>query len=126
MPENPLALLRQLHELLKVGCWRTCSIDTGLPAHTRMPVAPDQCSLLLGLLQLLVDQLRQKCLEEPRSDDRPRGYSALTQDPKECVQEVNGSNTDTAACCGYRCSGPSCCQHVRPACAQLALTIRRL
>ncbi|KAI3438574.1 hypothetical protein D9Q98_001000 [Chlorella vulgaris] len=53
MPENPLALLRQLHELLK----------------------------------LLVDQLRQKCLEEPRSDDRPRGYSALTQDPKECVQE---------------------------------------
>lgn len=39
-------------------------------------------------VQLLVDQLRQKCLEEPRSDDRPRGFSALTQDPKECVQEV--------------------------------------
>lgn len=53
MPDNPLALLRQLHELLK----------------------------------LLVDQLRQKCLEEPRSDDRPRGFSALTQDPKDFVQE---------------------------------------
>jgi hypothetical protein len=41
-------------------------------------------------VQLLVDQLRQKCLEEPRTDDRPRGYSALTQDPKECIQEVGG------------------------------------
>ncbi|EFN57696.1 hypothetical protein CHLNCDRAFT_57228 [Chlorella variabilis] len=53
MPDNPLGLLRQLHELLK----------------------------------LLVDQLRQKCLEEPRNDDRPRGYSALTQDPRECAHE---------------------------------------
>lgn len=43
----------------------------------------------LLLLQVFVDQLRQKCLEEPRSDDRPRGYSALTQDHKtEWQQEV--------------------------------------
>jgi hypothetical protein len=42
-------------------------------------------------MQVLVDQLRQKCLEEPRSEDRPRAYSALTQDHKtEWQQEVGG------------------------------------
>lgn len=50
-------------------------------------------------VQLLVDQLRQKCLEEPRSDDRPRGFSALTQDPKECVLEVRWY---TLGCCQSR------------------------
>lgn len=39
-------------------------------------------------MQLLVDQLRQKCLEEQRSTDRPAGFSALTQDPKEFTLEV--------------------------------------
>ena len=39
--------------------------------------------------QVLVDQLRQKCLEEARSEEPPRGYSALTQDPKkEWAEEV--------------------------------------
>ena len=118
MPDNPLALLRTLHELLKVracferragarcfvlkpsregrlqvhscmcmrgvgslACARACSIA---PTH-HPPASPPRRP---HALQLLVDQLRQKCLEEPRSDDRPRGFSALTQDPKECVVEV--------------------------------------
>ncbi|KAL4445780.1 hypothetical protein ABPG77_008979 [Micractinium sp. CCAP 211/92] len=60
----------------------------GRPHIYPMPENPlELLRQLHGLLKLLVDQLRQKCLEEPRSDDRPRGFSALTQDPKECVQE---------------------------------------
>ena len=42
-------------------------------------------------MQVLVDQLRQKCLEEPRSSERPSGFSALTQSPKEFVEEVGGA-----------------------------------
>lgn len=49
--------------------------------------------------QVLVDQLRQKCLDEPRSEDRPRGYSALTQDHKtEWQQEVGGAAGFSAFC----------------------------
>lgn len=98
MPENPLELLRQLHGLLKASHSLTAScccvelsfftIDVLIlqPCPSCSPWARVCCPL--SSLQLLVDQLRQKCLEEPRSDDRPRGFSALTQDPKECVQEV--------------------------------------
>jgi inositol-hexakisphosphate/diphosphoinositol-pentakisphosphate 1-kinase len=56
MPQDALATLRTLHDLLKV----------------------------------LVDQLRQKCLEEARGgEDKPKGYSALLQDPKEWRLDPN-------------------------------------
>lgn len=121
MPDNPLALLRQLHELLKVrgGAWVWCSSSGGclralvlgkpwqlllFAAGTaggclswrihlpELPQPPNPTSphppITLAPAQLLVDQLRQKCLQEQRSTDRPTGFSALTQDPKEFTLEV--------------------------------------
>lgn len=134
MPPNPLALLRELHELLKVGWggggavagwgsgqlggstrpalhrwlgrgWGSDGRRGACPAgrqhtartpHTGPPAlrGPSPPSLPPPLLapaaQGLVDHLRQKCLEEPRSSDRPSGYSALVQDAKEFAQEVGG------------------------------------
>lgn len=39
------------------------------------------------LIKSLVDQLREKCLEEARNEERPESYSALTMDPEEWHQE---------------------------------------
>lgn len=50
------------------------------------PMPKDPLSLLrrlYELIRLLVDQLRQKCLDEARMDERPKSYSALTQDTSE-------------------------------------------
>ncbi|KAG7675237.1 hypothetical protein Ndes2526B_g08103 [Nannochloris sp. 'desiccata'] len=39
------------------------------------------------LCKLVVDELRQKCVDEARSEEKPRSYSALTQDPAEWAAE---------------------------------------
>ena len=141
MPSNPLALLRELHELLKagaawgvlcvclgVGCWSVgrlaghgqASTPARLPLTNRRPTnqlpptrpphphtAPPP--------QELVDQLRQKCLEEPRDAGRPASYSALTQDPKEWTEEARGRAGRVALRCG-RATGRACLPGRRPAC----------
>lgn len=47
-------------------------------------------------LQILVEQLRQQCLEEKvdKHADAVKAYSALTQAPKEWTLEVNDCLTD--------------------------------
>lgn len=47
----------------------------------------DMLRRLNELCKLVVDELRQKCVDEARSEDRPRAYSALTQDPAEWAAE---------------------------------------
>ena len=42
---------------------------------------------LNDLCKLVVDELRQKCVDEARSEERPKAYSALTQDSSEWTQE---------------------------------------
>ena len=54
------------------------------------PMPSDPLSSLRHLndrVKNLVDQLRQKCLEESKQDGKREGYSALTMDPEEWQQQ---------------------------------------
>ena len=60
----------------------------GRPRIYPLPVdSLDMLKKLNGLCKLLVDELRQKCVDEARSDEKPKSYSALTQDPAEWCAE---------------------------------------
>ena len=59
----------------------------GRPHIYPMPADPLQSMRRLKeMAKTLVDQLREKCLEEARKEDDPEGYSALTMDPNEWNQ----------------------------------------
>jgi hypothetical protein len=49
--------------------------------------APQLLRRLVPLVTDLVDKLRDRCINH-RSDERPRSYSALTQDPSEWCTQV--------------------------------------
>lgn len=53
------------------------------------------------VLQVLVEQLRQQCLEEKvdKHAEAVKAYSALTQSPKEWSQEVSQDNSSAAHFC---------------------------
>lgn len=54
-----------------------------------MPADPLEClHSLRSLLQALVDSLRQKCMDELRTSEPPKAYSALTTDPRDFVPET--------------------------------------
>lgn len=60
----------------------------GRPYIFPMPSDPlSSLRHLNDLVKNLVDQLRQKCLEESKQDGKREGYSALTMDPEEWQQQ---------------------------------------
>jgi hypothetical protein len=72
-------------------------IEDPMPGASNFPGRPhifplpsnslDLLRQLNELCKLVVDELRQKCVDEARSDEKPRSYSALTQDPAEWAAE---------------------------------------
>ncbi|KAI8107858.1 hypothetical protein M9435_002885 [Picochlorum sp. BPE23] len=60
----------------------------GRPHIYPMPADPlKSLRHLSELCKTLVDQLREKCLEEARKDESQEGYSALTMDPNDWQQQ---------------------------------------
>ena len=73
------------------GCcirfWKACLVlSLSCP---ELPLSYPTLPQTASVVQVLVEQLRQKCLEErvDKGGDAPRSYSALTQSPREWALE---------------------------------------
>ena len=71
-------MLRLLHKLSML-------LESMFSSESLVPRAAETAAAV----QVLVEQLRQKCLEErvDKGGDAPRSYSALTQSPREWALE---------------------------------------